>query len=174
MKKKIFTLFFMTAVFFCYAENFTADFSSQEIPGMKLARKAKIENGVLKLSSWDEAAFSLDVPNQVDISFRIKVAERLTSKRNTAWTVNIYGLETEYGMFRFRDDNVLESYFYKNKQKKGGIIKKYTNPPVGEWFQVSISVMKNSVSIKINGKEIGSGRHPGFLPLKKLLSYRIM
>jgi len=150
------------------AVGFRADFSNPSIPELKTNRRAKIENGVLKIENWSGASFDFDFKEPLNITFRARVTKRYPAKQPTVWFLDLHGENSVQGLFRFRKDDCLESYFYKNKQRKGGMIRKFKNPEDGDWFDVSISILRNSLSVKLGGAEIGSARHPGFLPLKKL------
>ena len=168
MIKSFSALVFVSFVLSVAAGDFRTDFSRSNIPEMTLNRRAGIEGGVLKVGNWGEGVFSFRAENPLQISFRARCVKRHPGKQPSAWIVNLQGADYESGMFRFREDNCLESYFYKNKQRKGGLIKKISNPEDGIWFHVVISIFRNSLSVKLNGVELGNAKHPGFLPMRKL------
>ena len=168
MKKPFSALVIVSLALSAAAGDFKTDFSRGDIPGMTLNRRAGIEGGVLKVGNWGEAAFTLQAENPLQISFRVRCVKRHSGKQPSAWNVKLQGADHESGLFRFREDDCLESYFYKNNQRKGGLIKKIRNPEDGAWFQVSISIFRNSLSVKLNETELGNAKHPGFLPLLNL------
>ena len=157
------------AAFCGTAQEFKTDFASGgSVPGMTLNRRAGIEGGVLKVGNWGEAAFTLQTKNPLRIAFRARCVKRHPGKQPSAWIVSLQGADNESGMFRFREDSCLESYFYKNSQRRGGLIKKIRNPEDGAWFPVCITISGDVLSVKLNGTELGSAKHPGFLSLRKL------
>ena len=154
--------------FLSVAQELKTDFSEESVPGMKIVRRGEIENGLLKLSNGGEVEFAIDGKEPLKISFHVKVTPSTDSKNPPALNLNLYGENNEYGLFRFRQDNTFESYFYKNQQRKGGIIKPLSPRKAGEESEITIILLKNSLSVKVGSQEIGSARHPGFLPLKKI------
>ncbi len=157
------------AAFCGTAQEFKTDFApDSNVPEMTLNRRAKMEDGVLKIGNWGEGAFSLQVKNPLQISFRARCVKRHPGKQPSAWIVSLEGAGKESGMFRFRQDGCLESYFYKNGQRKGGLIKKIAIPEDGAWFHVCIAIRGDMLSVKLNGAELGSAKHPGFLSLQKV------
>ena len=168
MKKPFSALVIVSLALSAAAGDFKTDFSRGDIPGMTLNRRAGIEGGVLKVGNWGEAAFTLQAENPLQISFRVRCVKRHSGKQPSAWNVKLQGADHESGLFRFREDDCLESYFYKNNQRKGGLIKKIRNPEDGAWFHVCIAIRGDMLSVKLNGAELGSAKHPGFLSLQKV------
>ncbi len=159
-------LLVFAVLFRAEAQNTQIDFANPEIPAMKANSRIKVEDGILKINNGGTAVFHIGSANPLRITFRTKVVKVMESKNAPCWIFNLYGMDTEDGLFRWRKDNVLESYFYKNKQRKGGIITKVAFID-GKWFNVEIILLKNLVSVKLDGTEVANGKHPGFLPLKE-------
>lgn len=157
------------AAFCGTAQEFKTDFApGGSVPGMTLNPRAKIEDGVLKVGNWGEADFTLQAENPLRISFRARCVKHHSGKQPSAWIVKLQWSDNKSGMFRFRQDSCLESYFYQNGQRKGGLVKKIGNPEDGAWFRVCITIQGDGLSVKLNDAELGSAKHPGFLSLQKV------
>ena len=164
MKKRLIMLLLGNMLFCVTAADFKTDFSKTDIPGMKIKRKAAIENGVLKLNNGGDVMFSLNAEKPLSIGFQAKVLERHPAKHPTAWCFNLYGKDGLYAIFRFRADNLLESYSYNGNTKTGGMIRKISCKD-GEKENVVIDITNDSLTVKLNGAEIGKMKNPGLLPL---------
>ena len=165
MKIRFFAVIFILFAGWVGAEDFSVDFSMKEIPGMKIVRGAAVRDGTLKFQNGGNVSFDVDGGEPLKISFRMRVTRYCASQNPPAWNLALSGADGQTGIFRFRQDGVLESYFYKNGQRKGGLIRKFTPLAEGVLTEVTLFLFRNSLSVRIGAEEIGTGRHPGFLPL---------
>lgn len=150
------------------AQDVKIDFSNPAVSGLKVTGKAGVvADGVLRINNGGNAVLSVNRDNPLKITFRARVTKNMKTSNPPSWRFYLYGKDNEYGMFNWRSDNVLESYFYKNSQRKGGMLKDFTFIE-NQWMDVEIVLLKNIVSVKVDGKEIGNEKHPGFLPLKEI------
>lgn len=151
------------------AEDFKTDFSTENIPGMRIAGRAAIKNGILNFQNGGDVSFAVDGRDPLKISFRMRAVQYHPSKNPPAWNLTLTGADNETGLFRFRQDGVLEAYFYKNGQRKDGMIRKFTALQEGEQAEFTLFLFRNSLSVRRGAQEeIGNARHPGFLPLTEI------
>ena len=158
----------ITATGFLSANDFQTDFNSEKIPGMKIIRRASVDEGFLMAENGAEVQFDLKSAIPYKIKIRFCVEEILESKHPPYFAITLHGKDNTEGCFMFREKNI-EHFLYKNKKRKygyGGYSECKIVP--GQWLTVELNVMKNFVQISRDGQVIGTGKYSGLIPLEKI------
>ncbi len=162
------TLLGITAITGMAAE-FKTDFKSDDIPGLKVQRRALIANGALKFSNGGSAELEFIAAKPVTIALRLRITQLLDSKNNPYVGIALNGKDGGRNLLMLRPDGVAISYFYQNnvRDTKSGFIRKYTFIK-DEFLNVEYIVGKARVTLSINGEKIAEGRCVNLFPVTTL------
>ena len=82
----------ITATGFLSANDFQTDFNSEKIPGMKIIRRASVDEGFLMAENGAEVQFDLKSAIPYKIKIRFCVEEILESKHPPYFAITLHGV----------------------------------------------------------------------------------
>ena len=138
-------------------------------PQVKVTR-AQVVSGVLRMN--DGATFAVDlasaVPAPCEITYRVRITERLKQNGGAAFMLNVWGGDAASGLFSLRDGRMVESYFYSHGKKAAyPTLKGNPSHEDGIWHMVRLRIGAKYVSFFLDGQELAVGEHTGFVPIKR-------
>ena len=150
---------------------FVCDFAAPVSDARVTVARAQVVSGLLKMDNG--AIFSVDfgegVPAPCEITYRVRITERLKQNGGAAFMLSAAGGDAASGLFSLRDGRMVESYFYSHGKKAAHpALKGDPRHEDGVWHTAKLRIGAKYAAFSLDGQEVVTGAHTGFAPLKHL------